>query len=73
MTKMSAFFFAKKHLSSVLTQEKNLNLGEKYFLLAQEGHFCDLRSFAKIRDRLPKLWISFEILLSMFSQYHRGI
>ena len=62
----------KKHLSSVLTYEKT-EYGWKKISEAQGGHFCDLWSFAKIRDRLPKLGISSEILLSMFGPYYRGI
>ena len=68
-------FLQIKHLSTVLTREKKTESGreKKYFLGPRVAIFVTFGSFAKIRDRLPKLWISFEILLSMFSQYHRGI
>ena len=35
-------------------------MDEKKNSEAQGGHICDLWSFAKIRDRLPKLGISFK-------------
>ena len=38
-----------------------MNLGEIFFGGAQAGHFCDLQTFVKYRDRLPIKGISLKV------------
>ena len=54
--------------------EKKINLGEKnHFWGPGRPFFCDPRSFAKNKDRSPKIRITYENSLTNFGQYHGGI